>query len=93
MVSVIIPVYNVEKYIHECLDSVIGQTYQDLEIIIVDDGSPDHCGEICDDYATQDARIRVIHQKNGGLYESTARGLSESIVVRAQTAGRLNYVR
>lgn len=66
-ITVIIPVYNVEPYLHQCLDSVINQTYQNLEIIIVDDGSPDRCGEICDEYALKDSRIQVIHKKNGGL--------------------------
>lgn len=66
MISVIIPVYNVEKYISQCLNSVCGQTYVDLEIILVDDGSTDTSGEICDDYARNDKRIHVIHQKNAG---------------------------
>ena len=67
MISVIIPVYNVEKYIRKCLDSVVNQTYKDLEIIIVDDGSPDNCGAIIDEYAKTDGRIKVIHKPNGGL--------------------------
>ena len=66
-VSVIIPVYNVEKYIKRCIDSVLGQTLKTIEIILVDDGSPDNCGKICDDYAIMDSRISVIHQKNQGL--------------------------
>lgn len=65
--SVIIPIYNVEKYLRQCLDSVINQTFRDLEIILVDDGSPDKCGEICDEYAKKDKRIKVIHKANGGL--------------------------
>lgn len=65
-VSIIIPVYNVESYISECIDSVIGQTYQNLEVIIVDDGSTDNSGRICDEYAKQDNRIKVIHTKNQG---------------------------
>lgn len=65
--SVIIPIYNVEKYLRQCLDSVINQTFKDLEIILVDDGSPDRCGEICDEYADRDSRIKVIHKENGGL--------------------------
>ena len=67
LVTVIIPIYKVEQYIHECLDSVINQTYSALEIILVDDGSPDTCPQICDEYAKKDSRIRVIHQANGGL--------------------------
>ena len=66
-ISVIIPVYNVEPYLRKCLDSVINQTYRNLEIIIVDDGSPDNCGAICDEYAARDDRVIVIHKKNGGV--------------------------
>ena len=66
-ISVIIPVYNVEPYIRQCLDSVVNQTYKNLEIIIVDDGSPDNCGAICDEYAAKDERVQVIHKENGGL--------------------------
>lgn len=65
--SVIIPVYNVEPYLRKCLDSIVNQTYRDLEIVLIDDGSPDNCGEICDEYAARDDRIVVIHKKNGGL--------------------------
>lgn len=67
MISVIVPVYNVEQYLRECIDSIICQTYTDLEIILIDDGSPDESPAICDEYAQKDNRIRVIHQKNGGL--------------------------
>ncbi len=74
MVSVIIPIYKVEKYLRECVDSVLNQTYDDLEIILVDDGSPDNCGKICDDYAMKDKRIRVIHKKNGGLSDARNAG-------------------
>ena len=70
-ISVIVPVYKVEDYLRECIDSILCQTYTDFELILVDDGSPDNCGIICDDYAAKDSRIIVIHQKNGGL--STAR--------------------
>ncbi len=66
-ISVIIPVYKVEQYIRKCLDSVVNQTWRDLEIIIVDDGSPDRCGAVCDEYADRDSRIRVIHKKNAGV--------------------------
>jgi glycosyltransferase involved in cell wall biosynthesis len=76
IISVIIPVYNVEKYIRECLDSIVNQTYIDLEIITVDDGSIDNSGFICDEYATQDNRIKVIHKKNGGLSSALNEGLA-----------------
>ena len=66
-ISVVIPVYNVEKYLKECVDSVLKQTYEDYEIILVDDGSTDSSGHICDEYLDSDARIQVIHQENGGL--------------------------
>lgn len=70
-ISVIIPVYNVERYIGRCIESVINQTYSNIEIILVDDGSPDHCPELCDEFAQKDSRIKVIHKKNGG--QSSAR--------------------
>lgn len=78
LISVIIPVYNVEDYLCECVDSVINQTYKNLEIILVDDGSTDSSGKICDDYAEKDERISVIHQKNGGLSAARNAGLSKS---------------
>lgn len=62
-ISVIVPVYNVENYIHRCIDSILNQTFTDFELILVDDGSPDNCGAICDAYAAKDNRICVIHQK------------------------------
>ncbi len=67
LVTVVLPIYNVEKYLERCLLSVINQTYRNLEIILVDDGSPDNCPQICDDYARKDARIKVIHKQNAGL--------------------------
>ena len=66
-ISIIIPMYKVEPYLRQCLDSVVNQTYRNLEIILIDDGSPDRCGEICDEYAQEDSRIVVIHKQNGGL--------------------------
>ena len=66
-ISVIVPVYKVEPYLRQCVDSILAQTFQDLELILVDDGSPDNCGAICDEYAARDSRIHVIHQSNGGL--------------------------
>ena len=74
MVSVIIPIYNVEKYLAECIDSVLAQEYTDLEIILVDDGSTDKCGMICDDYAKRDSRIKVIHKENEGLSDARNAG-------------------
>lgn len=66
-VSIIIPVYNVEKYLYKCVQSAINQTLHDIEIILVDDESPDHCPQMCDEYAKRDCRIKVVHKKNGGL--------------------------
>ncbi len=67
MISVIIPVYKVEKYLRECVDCILMQSYTDFELILVDDGSPDRCGEICEEYSRRDGRVRVIHQENQGL--------------------------
>lgn len=78
LISVIIPVYNVENYLRECVDSVLNQTYQNFEIILVDDGSTDGSPTICDEYATSDERIRVIHQSNGGLSVARNNGLQAS---------------
>ncbi len=75
-ISVIIPIYNVEKFLRECIDSVVEQTYTDLEIILVDDGSPDNCGAICEEYAKTDARIKVIHKENGGLSDARNEGIA-----------------
>ncbi|RDW22401.1 beta-1,4-galactosyltransferase [Oceanobacillus arenosus] len=77
-VSVIVPIYKVEKYIHRCVDSIINQTYVNLEIILVDDGSPDNCGEIVDDYQESDTRIKVIHKKNGGLSDARNHGMKQA---------------
>ncbi len=74
-ISVIVPVYKVEKYIHRCVDSILGQTYSDFELILVDDGSPDNCGAICDEYAAKDSRVVVIHQENGGLSAARNAGI------------------
>ena len=67
LITVIVPVYKVENYIRRCLDSIVAQSYRNLEVILVDDGSPDNCGKICDEYAEKDKRIRVIHKENEGL--------------------------
>lgn len=74
-ISIIVPVYKVEKYINRCLDSILNQSYKNLEIILVDDGSPDRCGEICKEYAKKDSRIRVIHKENGGLSDARNFGM------------------
>lgn len=78
LISVIIPVFNVERYLKRCLDSVINQTYKKLEIILVNDGSTDKSGEICDSYASIDKRVKVIHKKNGGLSDARNVGLLEA---------------
>ena len=75
LISIIIPVYKVEKYLEKCIQSVINQTYENLQIILVDDGSPDNCGKICDEYAQKDHRIEVIHKSNGGLSDARNKGL------------------
>lgn len=74
-VSIIIPIYNVEKYLDKCIESIVGQTYKNLEIILVDDGSPDSCPSICDDWAKKDNRIKVIHKTNGGVSSARNTGI------------------
>ena len=78
MVSVIVPVYNVKHYLRRCIDSIISQDYKELEIILVDDGSSDGSGQICDELAAEDNRIKVIHKENGGL--SSARNAALDIM-------------
>lgn len=75
LISIVVPVYKVEKYLERCVKSICAQTYQNLEIILVDDGSPDRCGEMCDMFAKQDSRIRVVHKENGGLSDARNAGL------------------
>ena len=75
VISVIVPVYKVEKYIHRCVDSILAQTFESFELILVDDGSPDNCPMICDEYAAKDSRIVVIHQGNGGLSAARNAGI------------------
>ena len=73
--SVIVPVYNVEQYIHKCVASILSQTFADFELILVNDGSPDNCDKICDEYASKDNRVKVFHKKNGGVSEARNVGL------------------
>lgn len=75
LISVIVPIYKVEKYLPKCVESILNQTYTNLEIILVDDGSPDNCGNICEEYAKKDARIKVIHKVNGGLSDARNAGI------------------
>ena len=75
MISVIVPVYNVEKYLHRCVDSILNQTYRDFELLLVDDGSTDNCPQICDEYARLDSRVKVIHKHNGGLVSARNAGI------------------
>ena len=73
--SVVVPIYNVDKYIRKCIDSILAQTFTDFELVLVDDGSPDKCGSICDEYKKLDERVRVIHKKNGGLVAARNTGI------------------
>ena len=75
MISVIVPIYKVEEYLGRCVDSLLQQSFGDFEIILVDDGSPDGCGAICDAYASQDPRVRAVHKSNGGLSSARNAGL------------------
>lgn len=77
-ISIIVPVYKVENYINKCIDSVLNQTFKDFELILVDDGSPDRCGKICDEYSKKDSRVRVVHKENGGLSDARNRGIKEA---------------
>ena len=77
LISVIVAIYRVEQWLPRCIDSILAQTHRNIELILVDDGSPDNCGKLCDDYAKKDARIRVIHKENGG--QSTARNAALDI--------------
>lgn len=78
-VSIIVPVYKVESYLRRCVDSILAQTFQDFELILVDDGSPDNCPAICDEYAQKDNRIHVIHKENGGLSSARNAGICKAV--------------
>ena len=78
-ISIIIPVYNVEKYLNRCVDSILSQTFSDFEVLLIDDGSPDNSGKICDEYAVKDNRVRVFHKKNGGVSSARNLGLDKAI--------------
>lgn len=78
MISIIIPVYNTEKYLRRCLDSIVAQTYKDFECIMVDDGSTDASGKICDEYATKDNRFKVFHNTNGGPSKARNFGIDKA---------------
>ena len=77
-ISIILPIYKVENYLAKCIESLLEQTYKNIEIILVDDGSPDSCGKICDEYAAKDSRIKVIHQQNSGVAAARNAGLQEA---------------
>ena len=79
-VSIIVPVYKAEAYLHRCLDSILAQTFTDWELLLVDDGSPDRSGVICDEYASKDDRIRVFHKENGGVSSARQKGQDEARV-------------
>lgn len=78
-VSIIVPVYNVEQYLKRCVDSILAQTYVDFELILVDDGSPDECGNMCDEFAKKDGRIKVLHKENGGLSSARNAGIEVAL--------------
>lgn len=79
LISIIVPVYKVEKYLDRCVRSLVNQTYKNLEIILVDDGSPDNCPKMCDEWAKKDSRIKVIHKENGGLSDARNKGFEQSL--------------
>ncbi len=79
--SIIVPVYKTEKYLEKCIDSILKQTYEDFELILVDDGSPDKCPFICDEYNKKDSRIKVLHKKNGGVSSARNQGLCMAMLI------------
>ena len=79
MISIIVPVYKVEEYLNRCIQSILNQTYKEFELILVDDGSPDHCPELCDEWAKRDRRIKVMHKENGGLSDARNAGIEIAV--------------
>ena len=78
LISVVLPIYNIESYLDRCMKAVLNQTYSNLEILMVDDGSPDNCPQICDRYAEQDSRVRALHKENGGLSDARNYGIARA---------------
>ncbi len=76
--SIVVPIYKVEKYLNQCVDAILNQTFKDFEVILVDDGSPDNCPAICDDYALKDNRVKVVHKENGGLADARNAGVKNA---------------
>ena len=79
LVSIIVPVYKAEQWLHRCVDSILAQTMTDFELLLIDDGSPDKSGEICDEYAAKDNRVRVFHKENGGVSSARNLGLDNAV--------------
>ena len=90
LINIIVPIYNVEKYLDKCVRSILNQTYKNIRVILVDDGSADKCPEMCESYARKDARIFVIHKKNGGL--SSARNSGLEVLFSSQFSDKGKYV-
>lgn len=79
IISIIVPVYKAESYLHRCVDSILAQTFSDFEVLLIDDGSPDKSGEICDEYALEDSRVRVFHKENGGVGSARQCGIDNAV--------------
>ena len=92
-ISVIVPVYKVEEYLKPCVDSILNQTFHDFELILVDDGSPDNCGQMCEAYARVDSRVRVIHKENGGLSSARNAGIEVAVAPYIAFVDSDDYVR
>lgn len=97
-ISVIVPVYNVEEYLPKCIESILAQSFDDFELLLIDDGTPDRSGEICDEYAKKDFRITVVHQKNSGVTVARNKGLEiaqgdYAVFVDSDDWVEVNYLR